>query len=234
MTDWKVDRNVCLFGAKMPIHSDGGPFWKLSTTRLQHFLHTFHDNSRQDNKKHHKGKLYCMTTNFITFAQKMVDLLMNVFLCVKEEDSVKGNDMLTAYIDAKQLIPSAVRIQQTGFTQFSIAGKSGKDKYVSKTEDDALHTSYFMARYTYSCNISIYNKATALRHNDVGLLTVEDDTILCGEFNNLFLEQDECAEQCYRLVFVTKQQFLKNFRMKHTAIWQTYASNNYPKYGDIK
>jgi hypothetical protein len=126
----------------------------------------------------------------------MVDLLMNVILCVKKEDSVKGNDMRKTVIDAKQLIPSALRIGETGFTPFSIMGSSGKDKYVSKTEDDALHISYFMASNTYSCNISIYNKATALGHNNIGSLTVEDGTVLCGEFNDLCLEQDECAEQC--------------------------------------
>ena len=110
-------------------------------------------------------------------------------------------------------------------------GKSGKEKYVSKTEDDALNISYFMASNTYSCNISIYNKATSSGNSNIGSLTMEDGTILCGEFNDLFLEQDECAEQCYRMTFVANQQILKFFRMKHTAIWKIYARNNYPMYG---
>eukprot|EP00957_Ditylum_brightwellii_P008924 675730-Ditylum_brightwellii.AAC.1 len=75
----------------------------------------------------------------------MADLLMTSILCVIKEDSVKGNDMQKTVVDAKQLIPPDLRIGQTCFTQFVIVGNSGKDKYVSKTEDDALHISSFIA-----------------------------------------------------------------------------------------
>eukprot|EP00957_Ditylum_brightwellii_P149647 11395095-Ditylum_brightwellii.AAC.1 len=96
----------------------------------------------------------------------MADLLMNFILHVKKEDPEKATNMRDTFIDAKELIPSALRI-----------GETGKDKYVTKTEDDALHnTSYFMVSNTYSYNISIYTKATALGHNNIGSLTVEDGT----------------------------------------------------------
>eukprot|EP00957_Ditylum_brightwellii_P098849 7530468-Ditylum_brightwellii.AAC.1 len=64
----------------------------------------------------------------------MTDLLMEFILCVKEEDPEKATNMRDTLIAVKNLIPSCLRI-----------GDTGKDKYVTKTEDDALHISNFMA-----------------------------------------------------------------------------------------
>eukprot|EP00957_Ditylum_brightwellii_P040818 3089981-Ditylum_brightwellii.AAC.1 len=106
----------------------------------------------------------------------MADLLMTFILHVIKEDSVKGGNMQKTVVGAKQLIPSDLRIGQTCFTQFAIVGNSGEDKYVSKAEDDTLHISSFIDSKTYSCDIIIYNKATASRNNNIGSLTVEDGT----------------------------------------------------------
>eukprot|EP00957_Ditylum_brightwellii_P115839 8836769-Ditylum_brightwellii.AAC.1 len=64
---------------------------------------------------------------------------------MKKEDHERATKMQDTLLASKGYIPSHLRIGDTGFTQFSSVGTSGKDNYVTNTEDDALHVSYFMA-----------------------------------------------------------------------------------------
>eukprot|EP00957_Ditylum_brightwellii_P060275 4577751-Ditylum_brightwellii.AAC.1 len=97
----------------MSSHSDGRPFWKLSATRLQHFLPIFHDNSRKDKKNTSQGYDLLHDHKFIKFAQKMTDLLMDFILHVKNEDSEKATNMRDTLIAAKEIIPPCLRIGET-------------------------------------------------------------------------------------------------------------------------
>eukprot|EP00957_Ditylum_brightwellii_P095110 7243406-Ditylum_brightwellii.AAC.1 len=77
----------------MSSHSNGDPFWKLSTTRLQHFFPIFHVNSRKDKKAKSHGNTLLHGHKFIDFVQQMTDLLMKFIMRIKEEDPEKATNI---------------------------------------------------------------------------------------------------------------------------------------------
>eukprot|EP00957_Ditylum_brightwellii_P065285 4951613-Ditylum_brightwellii.AAC.1 len=109
-------------------------------------------------------------------------------------------------------------------------GESGSNKSAYKTEDDALHISYFVAKRSSSCKITIYNKGDTSDHGSIGSSTVANGTVPCSEFSNLFLEQEAWGKEYYRLLFVTNQQVLSFVRKEHKLIWKCYAENNFPTF----